>query len=80
MEGLSILEFQEFLHQIGELRKSTLFDQEGNLRENRPEIFRYLEAVIGGSTSLSRAFGSMSSGSMSLSISKRRCSGTCPNM
>lgn len=48
MEGLSIFEFQEFLHQIGELKKSTLFDTEGKLIEDRPAIFHYLEAVIKG--------------------------------
>lgn len=48
MKGLSISYFQEFIDLVDSLQKSTLFDKAGNLIENRPHIFHYLEKIIMG--------------------------------
>ncbi len=48
MKELSLFDFQEFVDLVESLHKSPLFDRSGNLVENRPRIFHYLEKIIKG--------------------------------
>ncbi len=46
MQELSLFDFQEFVSLIESLGKSGLFDRSGQLVENRPQIFEFLEKII----------------------------------
>ncbi|NNM43867.1 MAG: hypothetical protein HKM07_05945 [Chlamydiae bacterium] len=48
MEGLFIFDFQELITLIESLPGSSLFDNSGILKENRPKIFHQLEKIIKG--------------------------------
>jgi len=48
MKGVSLLQFQDFLHHIESLSTSPLFDKSGSLVENRPRIFHYLQKIVEG--------------------------------
>ncbi len=46
MEGVAIFDFQEFFHLVRSMPTSSLFSTKGELIENRPKIFHYLEKII----------------------------------
>lgn len=48
MKELSLFEFQEFVDLVESIHQSSLFDSSGNLIEDRPKIFHYLEKIIKG--------------------------------
>jgi hypothetical protein len=48
MKALSLFNFQEFVDLVESMPKSPLFDKKGQLIENRPLIFNYLEKIIQG--------------------------------
>lgn len=46
LKKLKVHEFSHFISEIITLQSSDLFDKKGNLIENRPKIFHYLEKII----------------------------------
>ena len=48
MNHLGLIEFHGFVERVESIHKSPLFDRSGDLIENRPRIFHYLQKIIGG--------------------------------
>ncbi|NGX39907.1 MAG: hypothetical protein KR126chlam1_01244 [Chlamydiae bacterium] len=46
MKKLGVADFQKCIDQVDSLSSSSLFDQKGQLVEDRPQIFHYLEEII----------------------------------
>lgn len=58
MEGLFIFDFQALFSLVEALPKSSLFDKEGRLKEDRPKIFHQLEKIIKGLDQAIQSVGS----------------------